>query len=58
MCISTYIWIKKKKNKIRRTINHLTDDDIFDCMAELPVAKLMTEDCKDLWVVASLLLVL
>lgn len=39
-------------------IQHLTDDDILDGVAKLPVAKLMTQDCKDLWVVASLFLVL
>lgn len=37
---------------------HLTDDDILDSVAKLPVAQLMTQDCKDLWVVASLFLVL
>lgn len=42
----------------RETINHLTDDNILDCMAKLPVTKLMTQDCKDLRVVASLFLVL
>lgn len=41
-----------------KTIHHLTDDDVLDSMAELPVAELMTQDCKDLWVVASLFLVL
>lgn len=42
----------------RKTINHLTDDNILDCMAKLPVTKLMSQDCKDLRVVASLFLVL
>lgn len=39
-------------------MRNLTDDDILDSVAKLPVAQLMTQDCKDLWVVASLFLVL
>lgn len=46
------------ERKTMEKTNHLTDDDILDSVAELPVAKLMTKDCKDLWVVASLFLVL
>lgn len=47
-----------KKNPLAKTIDHLTDDDILDSVPKLPVTKLMTQYCKDLWVVASLFLVL
>lgn len=46
------------KQFLTEKIHHLTDDDILDSVAKLPVAQLMTQDCKDLWVVASLFLVL
>lgn len=37
---------------------HLTDNNILHGMTKLPVSKLMTQYRKDLWVVASLFLVL
>lgn len=55
-CFVTTQTLEEKSD--RKTIHHLTDDDILDSMAKLPVTKLMTQYCKDLWVVASLFLVL
>lgn len=46
--------MKKKEEEI----NHLTDADVLDHVAKLPVAELMTQDSKDLGVVATLFLVL
>lgn len=43
---------------IEKKIPHLTDNNILDSMAKLPVTKLMTQHRQDLWVVAPLFLVL
>lgn len=50
------LWDKTKRHPSGR--NHLTNDDILDGMTKLPMAKLMTQNSKDLWVVASLFFVL
>lgn len=49
---------KKDNHMWRKKEIHLTNDNILDGMSKLPVAKLMTQNSKDLWVIASLFLVL
>lgn len=51
-------FMSRPKQRKGETAANLTDDNILDCMAELPVTKLMTQYCKDLRVVASLFFVL
>lgn len=55
---ASFLLFRPQKKKKWKTFGHLTDDNILDCMAELPVTKLVTQYCKDLCVVAPLFLVL
>lgn len=47
-----------ERSKKCNTTHYLADENILDGMTKLPVTQFMTQHCKDLWVVASLFLVL